>query len=90
MDELEWKAYQVYDDGVVVSWDEPASKEGHSHEGETSSGPFSVTKVKSDVTQTQQKETASSGQPGEWALYIAISSLVVSMVAIGISIKRLR
>lgn len=89
--DLEWKAYQTYADGVVVSWDEAESEGAHSDEA--TSGPFSVTAVTSDSPRTQdiaESRGADRGgsQVGEWALYVAISSLVVSMIAVVVSMKR--
>lgn len=91
--DLEWKAYQTYADGVVVSWDEAQSEDGHGHGGEVTSGPFSVTAVTDDFSSAQQatesRDTDQGGsQAGEWALYVAISSLVVSMIAVVVSMRR--
>jgi uncharacterized protein YcnI len=42
--QLNWKAYQTYQDGKVVAWDEtPADEHGHNHE--SVEGPYSITEI---------------------------------------------
>lgn len=44
---LTWKAYQTYEDGTVVAWDQnPKEEHEHSHDGETNEeGPWSETTI---------------------------------------------
>jgi uncharacterized protein YcnI len=53
--DLQWKAYQTYADGSVVSWDKSGSGET---EG-TDSGPFSVSKV---VARTEQAAAVATAE----------------------------
>lgn len=51
-----WKAYQTYEDGSVVSWDQDPKKEhGHEDEDETK-GPFSETNVVNDIAGSTMAE----------------------------------
>lgn len=86
--ELTWKAYQTYSDGTIVAWDQANDKD--SHGDERVSGPFSVTRVSDgDATPTTVATTdTQDSRAGEWALYVAISSLVASMIALAIAVKR--
>jgi|GEM_PF-488238 len=45
---LEWKAYQTYEDGTEVSWDQSPEQSSHGEEG-GNTGPYSKTEVVNDV-----------------------------------------
>ena len=83
--ELQWKAYQTYEDGTVVSWDQESE---NSEDGEdTTTGPFSVTKVAADSNQDKALKEAdhkASGaqQTANNALYAGIAGIVLALVAI--------
>jgi uncharacterized protein YcnI len=68
--QLNWKTYQTYADGTVVSWDQPPTK---NEEG--ANGPYSVTKVADDLTATSPKTD-------NLPLILAIVALVFSLIAI--------
>mgnify|MGYP001090509643 FL=1 len=73
---LQWKAYQTYSDGSVVKWIGP----------EDSEHPASVTKI---VTATdQQTASATSDQTSQWPLYLSIIAVVLSVIALFISLMR--
>jgi uncharacterized protein YcnI len=78
---LQWKAYQTYQDGSIVSWDQdPTSKD----ESE-STGPYSLTKVINDLAvastapQTQTSVASNSLQTTEWIAYAALLLGVISL-----------
>jgi len=76
---LQWKAYQTYADGSVVSWDKPSGDTSHLDED---SGPFSVTSVVSSATTLADSPAATNkAESSPWALYIAAAALLVSLVA---------
>lgn len=51
--ELIWKAYQTYQDGSVVSWDQkPTTDHGHAS-GDESKGPYSTTTIKEEKDNTR-------------------------------------
>lgn len=89
--ELQWKAYQTYADGTVVSWDQ-ASEGGHDEEG-GNSGPFSVTKVVSEsstdasIKQAQQTATDTQTQ-AQRALYVGIAGVVVGLIAVFLATRK--
>lgn len=78
--DIVWKAYQTYQDGSVVSWDQkPAEDHGHESEDE-SKGPYSVTTVKDEATDgaAMTQDGTSNG-----ALYvIGIAALALSAFAV--------
>jgi len=83
--ELQWKAYQTYSDGTVVSWDK-ASEGGHDEEG-GNSGPFSVTKVVADTaTDTSIKKAdqaaADAKSAANTALYVGIAGVVAGLAGV--------
>ncbi len=80
--ELDWKAYQTYADGVVVSWDKVPSSSGQATESETS-GPLSVTNVKTELPGiAPTSQTVPASNTAEFALYTAIAGVVLSLAAI--------
>lgn len=75
---LQWKAYQTYKDGSVVSWDQPPTG---SDDAEGDKGPYSTTDVLNDLDSTND-ENSNSQQLGPYiiaslALVIAVSVFVV-------------
>lgn len=79
---LDWKAYQTYEDGTLVHWDQsPSTVPGES----TTSGPFSVTKVTNDLSPNQPlvlSDTHASSLP----LILSCLALIVSVA--GLLFKR--
>lgn len=89
--DLQWKAYQTYADGTLVSWDK-ASTGGGDEEG-GNSGPFSVTKVvsetaedaavkKADQAATDAKTVASN------SLYVGAAGVAVGLVGVFLSTRK--
>ena len=72
---INWKAYQTYQDGSVVSWDqEPAKDDSHESEDE-SKGPYSVTTISNESSDMSTVKNSSS----DIVLYvISIAALVLS------------
>lgn len=90
--DLAWKAYQTYQDGTVVSWDQ--QPDGDEIDGGTT-GPFSVTKVKAESDQDAALKNADSKAAGaqasaDRALYFGIAAAILSVVALGIAILAAR
>jgi len=89
--ELQWKAYQTYSDGTVVSWDR-AGEGGHD-KGDNNSGPFSVTKIVSQTSQDQaiqktDQAAADAKIAAERSLYVGIAALILSVVGIFLGTRR--
>lgn len=88
---LEWKAYQTYADGTVVSWDQAANSKAT---GEVEDkGPFSVTHIVStlpvDPAVASAATTASSAQDtADTALYVAIAGVIVGLVGVYYGVRR--
>lgn len=82
--DLQWKAYQTYENGTVVSWDQkPTSEE---KEGSTS-GPFSVTKVASYSDQdlalkSTDSKAVNAQQTADKALYSGVGGFILALVAV--------
>jgi uncharacterized protein YcnI len=77
---LAWKAYQTYQDGTVVSWDqEPSTKNG-----EKSKTPYSTTKVVNDLSgqNSQTAEESSSSASADAALWISIVAGILALAAL--------
>ncbi len=81
---LIWKAYQTYQDGVIVAWDRDPSV---LQEGETKvANPYSTTNVKSDLGVSLPLKAESPKK--DFALPIAGSALVLSLFALSIARKK--
>lgn len=81
---LQWKAYQTYKDGSVVSWDLDADKQPVKENGEpdfSKSGPYSKTEVINDLQGGQV--TMPKGY--EW---LSVIALVLSLLALSKTSKR--
>lgn len=81
--EIQWKAYQTYSDGTVVSWDQKEQEGGHD-EDDKNTGPFSITKVVAgdDEMATAQKDSRAiqnAQVTADRALYIAIAGVIVGL-----------
>lgn len=76
---LSWKAYQTYQDGTIVAWDQDAKHESN-HE-EENSGPSSTTQIINDLEETKEpvKKTNQS--------FLPLIALALSAVALGIALR---
>ncbi len=76
---LLWKAYQTYQDGTEVAWDQENVSEGHTEDAEKK-GPASVTKVVDDLT-----AKASPVDKFEW---VSWSALAISILALFLIVRK--
>ncbi len=94
--DLQWKTYQTYQSGVVVSWDQQpdGSEEGEDEENLTA-GPFSITKVETDSDQdTALKNTDSKAEDAQntanMAFYTGIGGIFLALIAVAVAAARKR
>lgn len=73
--QLDWKAYQTYADGTVVHWDQ---KPTGSDDASGNAGPYSVTSVVDDLTNTTAPSTSSDGR-ASLTLSLSVAALVLSL-----------
>ncbi len=83
--ELQWKAYQTYADGLVVSWDQKADA-GHGSDA-GNKGPFSVTSVVAMTSQDvavadAQRAGANAQATVRLAFYSAIAAVALGGIAL--------
>ncbi len=74
---LVWKAYQTYQDGTVVSWDETGHSDHHKAETDNK-GPASETQLINDLDQSQSNR-------GPLVSYLALG---LSLVALALAFRR--
>lgn len=89
--ELQWKAYQTYADGSVVSWDK--ANDGDHHEDNSNSGPFSVTKVVTDTAadasvNKADQAAADAKNAANIALYVGGAGLLVGLAGVYFGTRR--
>lgn len=84
--ELKWKAYETYENGLVVAWEqEPSEEEG--------SKPYSVTKVVSETdtaaSLTKVEAAASDAKTAaNRALYAGIAGIVLGLVGVALATRK--
>ncbi len=84
--EIQWKAYQTYADGSVVSWDQPEA--GHRH-GSEDAGPFSVTHVIAEESASEAETSVADAESNaRWSLYIAGAAFLLAGFALVFALKR--
>lgn len=93
--DLQWRAYQTYQDGTVVSWDQPPDEDEDEEQEISTTGPFSVTKVaaQSDqdaALQSIDNKATSAQQTAHWTLYTSIAGIVLALVGIVVAVVRKR
>lgn len=73
--DIHWKAYQTYQDGSVVAWDQkPAEDQGHESADE-SKGPYSTTVVSDEANEADEAQSSLNVLP-----------YVISVVALGLAV----
>ena len=90
---VNWKAYQTYQDGTVVSWDQDPTEMKNMSDAEkeemekTGKGPFSQTTIVNDLkSQTQTAPTTSS--EANRSYMFSIIALAISVLALGIQLRK--
>ena len=89
---LQWKAYQTYSDGTIVSWDKATSGDDQESEDENS-GPFSVTNVvaeTADDTAVKNAEQAASDakNTANTALYVGAAGILVGLIGFFVASRK--
>ncbi len=89
--ELQWKAYQTYADGTVVSWDSD-SEGGHGSEA-GNTGPFSVTHVVAETAQDKalknaDQAAATAQTTANRSLYVGIAAIIVGLIGIFLATRK--
>lgn len=78
---LQWKAYQTYEDGTIVSWDQSQQAEKIEN-----SGPYSETNIVDDLKVIEKNNTSFQKQDiiTEWIPYIAFilsgTALILTLI----------
>ena len=95
---LAWKAYQIYSDGTLVSWDiDPATMKNVSHEQQDAmadkenKGAYSTTTVINDLTGAQPQNTPmvnNNSTKSTLPLWFSIIAIALSAVALSISLRK--
>jgi uncharacterized protein YcnI len=86
--DIQWKAYQTYEGGQVISWDQkPAANE--TDDDSAVNGPYSVTKVTAKPVTTQDASSNDDqANTNNQARAISIVALAVSVVAFSIATRK--
>jgi uncharacterized protein YcnI len=80
---LQWKVYQTYSDGSVVSWDAdpktPAPKDANAKSDFSTKGPFSETQIIDD-TQPQAADSVPKTPSQNLPLILSIAAIAIAVV----------
>jgi uncharacterized protein YcnI len=79
---VQWKAYQTYKDGAVVSWDVSADAQPKGADGKpdfSKSGPYSETKVVDDLAASTSNGEESKNDSKSETLTLALSVIAIIM-----------
>lgn len=72
--DIDWKAYQTYQDGSVVSWDQKPAEGEHGHDSEDESkGPYSTTTVSDDKDEADKSQSTSSNTVAYIISFVALA-----------------
>lgn len=75
---LQWKAYQTYEDNTVVAWDKAPVEAGHESE-EENTGPYSQTKVVDDLSDSKTDPIKE---------HLPYAAIVISLIALAVAVLR--
>jgi uncharacterized protein YcnI len=86
---IAWKAYQTYEDGSVVAWDQDPKAEGHHdevNEAEETSGPYSETKIINDLKagSTSEQATSQNNMP----FVISFAALLIALASLALQFRK--
>lgn len=86
--ELQWKAYQTYSDGTVVSWDQSSQDKNHNSQN-SNQGPFSVTKVVASTETTAPTNAVDDiSTKADRALYVGVAGVIVGLFGIFVATRK--
>jgi uncharacterized protein YcnI len=80
--QLVWKAYQTYENGEVISWDQTPTKE-EKDDDSAMKGPYSQTEIIDDL-KTSKKEVPSNNN----ALQLSIIALALAAVSLALQLRK--
>jgi uncharacterized protein YcnI len=87
---LAWKAYQTYEDGTVVSWDQDPAKEEHGHGEDRQTGPWSETKVVNDLANVGLTATEEKSAEDRLPLVLSIAALLLAGTSVWMQSRKKR
>ncbi len=89
---LKWKAYQTYEDGTVVSWDQEPKEKMSDDEMEMMEkknlGPYSQTKVVNDLKSGDSMSMQKPASPQQSNLPMILSVAALALSLLSLSMKR--
>ncbi len=81
--DLQWKAYQTYESGEIVAWDQDPSQKGEDTK------PFSITKAAAKATNTNSAAATEDKKDSDnGAKTIGYAALAISFVALAVSTRK--
>lgn len=83
---LQWKAYQTYEDGTEVSWDQDPSKSKDEEGG--NAGPYSTTAVVNDLKKDTAATSGDAAKSGNATGAYALAGVALAVALVSLTIKK--
>jgi uncharacterized protein YcnI len=87
---LAWKAYQTYEDGSVVSWDQDPSKEEHSHGEERQEGPWSETQIVKEGAAIEAAVTEEERLVDQMPIVLSVAAILLAGASLWLQSRKKR
>jgi uncharacterized protein YcnI len=86
---LQWKAYQTYKDGTIVSWDQaPKESKDAADEGPENTGPYSVTKIVNDLTNATPETENKINNQSSVTTIVPYAALLLSAISLALTLRK--
>lgn len=89
--DIQWKAYETYENGVTVAWDKTAAEQPKKADGSpdySTNGPFSVTKVAPKAAATEVAKEEPTDSSDVIARTLGAAALLVSVVSFALVTRK--
>ncbi len=86
---LQWKAYQIYNDGSTVAWDQPPVNNAASPADDSTmkNGSYSTTQVVNDLTSNATGSVMANASSDKTVSYVAWAALAIALVSLVLAVK---
>lgn len=83
-----WKAYQTYEDGTTIAWDQNPEEDGSHSEDNHDAGPYSETNVINDLQEATEGTTMQNAGVNNVPMYISLAALLLGGTALLLQLNR--
>lgn len=84
---LKWKAYQTYQNGIVVSWDQEPQQKEEKDDDMSNSGPYSQTKIVDDLRPSSMPDQEKLSTVDK-SSRLSLAALILSVLSLGMQLVK--